>query len=475
MKQFKPVIITAVICLVLAAAVFAVVKLMPEEQTPPPQTSTQTGRAVDIIKKSANSVQEVQIKTDWGEKFTIEYSLDENGMQVASLKNADKRFEYNTDEMYTLAGYLGIMAGIEEIPDAEGRDEEFGFKKPKREIKIKYTDGTEIELLLGADSPLGEGVYVKRVDTKRVYLIGGSTTDMLMKSLHDYRVAKLYDLITDVSTIKSVTIKRPDADEYTVKAKENPEPVTETNPYAAQYEITKPIKADANNDPVQTKVLDVLAGINVTKLIEDDPKDLKQYGLDKPTVVKFELQGGDKIEFQVGARHEDGGRYVMRKGTPAVMVTEADVPFDSLDYTDLMMQLLWLHNMDTVSSIDYSLPDGSRHTLALDVVDGNIQATYDGGAITKDNANNLFLLSIRFTLQGAIDSSMKYGAPEIKMTMTLKDGSKTTLELSKINERQYAASVDGEAAKFYVNVNEVNELVEAFDIIKNGGTIPDMF
>ena len=113
MKQFKPVIITAAICLVLAAAMFAVIKLMPEEQeTPAPQTSTQAGVAVDIIKKSANSVKEVQIKTDWGEKFTIEYTLDENGTQVANLKNADKRFEYNSDEMYTLAGYLGIMAGI---------------------------------------------------------------------------------------------------------------------------------------------------------------------------------------------------------------------------------------------------------------------------------------------------------------------------------------------------------------------------
>ncbi|MBR4953762.1 MAG: hypothetical protein IKZ30_04520, partial [Oscillospiraceae bacterium] len=108
MKQFKPVIITAVICLVLAGIMFAAFKLMPEETPAPPVTNNTTSGAINIIQKSANSVKEVDIETDWGEKFTIEYTIDENGDQIASLKKADKRFEYNTNEMYTLAGYLGI-------------------------------------------------------------------------------------------------------------------------------------------------------------------------------------------------------------------------------------------------------------------------------------------------------------------------------------------------------------------------------
>lgn len=476
MKQFKPVIITAVICLVLAGIMFAAFKLIPEETPEAPVTNnSSTTGAIHIIQKSANSVKQAEIETDWGEKFTIVYEIDENGDQVASLKKADKRFEYNTSEMYTLAGYLGIMAGIEEIPDTKGRDEEFGFKKPKRRIKVDYTDGTKIELLLGADSPLGEGVYLKRVDTEKVYLIGGSTTDMLMMSLKDYRVAKLFDQISDISLIKSVSITHPGQDKFTVQVKEDAEPVSETNPYAAQYEITKPVKADANNDPVETKLLEPLIAIKVASLVEDDPKDLEKYGLDKPIKVEFETTEKQKVSFKIGARAEDGGRYVMRDDVPAVMVTEADIAWDSLDYTDLMMQLLWLHNMDQVSSIEYRLPDGSRHTLNLDVNSNEIKASFDGSELAKENASNLFLLSIRFTLQGAIDKSMKYGAPEVEMHMTLKDGSKTSLKLSRINERQYAASVDDEPAKFYVNVNEVNELVDAFGILASGGTIPDMF
>jgi len=476
MKQFKPVIITAIVCLILAGAMFAVFKFMPEEQpAPTPTTTPNTSGAIHIIQKSANSVEQVEIETDWGEKFTILYEINEEGDQVASLKKADERFEYNTSEMYTLAGYLGLMAGIEEIPDTQGRDEEFGFKKPKRRINIKYVDGSEIELLLGADSPLGEGVYLKRVDTDKVYLIGGSTTDMLMMSLKDYRVAKLFDPISDIANVKTVSITHPGQDTFTVRAKEDAEPVTENNPYAAQYEITEPVKADANNDPVETKLLEVLIGIKVASLVEDDPKDLEQYGLKDPIKVEFETVDNQKFKFKIGAKSQDGGRYVMRDGVPAVMVTEADIPWDSLDYTDLMMQLLWLHNMDQVASIDYRLPDGSRHTLSLNANETDIQASFDGGEISKENTSNLYLRTIQFTLQGAIDKTMSYGAPEIEMYMTLKNGGKTSLKLSRINERQYAASVDDAPAKFYVNVNEVNELLEAFEILKSGGTIPDMF
>ncbi len=477
MKQFKPVIITAAVCVVLLGIMFAVFKFLPEQQQTPPETVNKdsVSTSANIIQKSANSVQEVTFKTDWGEKFTIEYTINSDGDQVASLKNADERFEYNTDEMYTLAGYLGIMAGIEEIPDTDGRDEEFGFKKPKREINIKYTDGTKIELLLGADSPLGEGVYIKRVDTGKVFLIGGSTTEMLMKSLKDYRVAKLFDPISEISLIKKVTIAPAEAESFTVQVKEDAEPITEENPYAAQYEITDPIKADANNDPVETKLLEVLIGIKAAGLVEDDPEDLKQYGLDKPLRVDFETTEKVKETFLIGSKTPDGGRYVMRKGVPAVLYTEGDIPWDGLSYTDLMMQLLWLHNMDTVSKIEYKLPDGKHHTLELNLTDAESGARFDGGNITKDNAGNLFLLSIQFTLQGAIDNSMSYGAPDIEMYMTLKDGGKTSLKLSRINERQYAASVDDQKAKFYVNVNQVNELLEAFKTLASGGIIPDMF
>ena len=126
MKQFKPVIITAAVCVVLLGIMFAVFKLLPEKQPTPPENinSDSVSNSASIIQKSANSVQEVTFKTDWGEKFTIEYSINDEGDQIATLKGADERFEYDTNEMYTLAGYLGIMAGIEEIPDTDGREEE---------------------------------------------------------------------------------------------------------------------------------------------------------------------------------------------------------------------------------------------------------------------------------------------------------------------------------------------------------------
>ena len=477
MKQFKPVIITAIICLVLAGALFAVFKLMPDTTSNDTTTPTAPGdNTIYIIQKSAAAVKQVDVETDWGEKFTIEYTIDADGNQTASLKDADSRFDYNTDDMYTLAGYVGILAAIEEIPDTEGKDADFGFKNPKRKINVSYTDNTKIELLLGADSPLGEGVYIKRVDTDKVYLIGGSTTEMLMKSLNDYRIAKLFDKISDISSILEVKITRDGEEPITIVRNEDAEPVTDDNPVSAQYNITTPVQAEGNNQPVEERVLTPLTEIEVKEtVVEDDPEDLAKYGLDKPVHVEFKIKPDKTYGFKIGGKSEAGGRYVMPDDSPTVLETEEDIPFVDIKHTDLMMQLLWLHNMDEVSQIDYRLPDGSTHTLKLDVNGDTINASYDNGTITRENASNLFLLTVRFQLQGAMDSTMQYSAPEYTLTMTLKDGSKTTLQLAKINERQYAAIVDGKPAEFYVNVNEVNELRDAFVTLQNGGTIPDMF
>jgi len=63
----------------------------------------------------------------------------------------------------------------------------------------------------------------------------------------------------------------------------------------------------------------------------------------------------------------------------------------------------------------------------------------------------------------------------VKITAKLSTGKTTTLELCEINERQYAAIIDGKAPQFYVSVGEVKELIESFDILARGEDIPDMF
>ncbi|MEG2857906.1 MAG: DUF4340 domain-containing protein, partial [Clostridia bacterium] len=260
-----------------------------------------------------------------------------------------------------------------------------------------------------------------------------------------------------------------------VRRKINAEPISESNPTAPQYEVISPDEADASNQPVEQKVLTPLIAIKSEKLVEDNPKDLKKYGLDKPVKVEFKDNKDETHTLLIGSRDADGKRYIMSDGAPSVMLTEADIPFLEIKHPELMMQLLWLHNTKDVDTITYRLPDGKSHVLKMDVNDTSSSAIYDGGQITAENATNLFMHTVQFTMEGAMQPSMKYKTPELSMTMKLKSGKTTTFQLARINERQYAAIVDGQPAKYYVNASQLNALIKAFEILGKGGQIPSIF
>ncbi|MBQ3055327.1 MAG: DUF4340 domain-containing protein [Oscillospiraceae bacterium] len=470
MKQFKPVLIAAIACLVVAAALFTVMKLMPKEAEEITPTNKAENSMLMIIQKSATSVKKVEVKVDSGEKFSIDYSLDDTGNTVATLHGGDKNLTYDQKGLTDLTGYVGFLAAIQEIPDAT--DKEFGFDKPQREIDIDYTDGEKITLLLGKDAPSGDGIYLKRVDTGIVYLIGGSSSDMLMKTLHDYRVFTLFGPYENTTEIRKVTIEREGEDKLIVEAKSGVVSTSEETA-VAQYEITSPAQADVSNEALESTLLKPLIEIASERLVEDNPKDLAKYGLDHPVRVEFEDSDDQTVSFLIGGTSENGGNYVMLDGTSSVIETKEPIPFTTVDYTDLMLKLIFLHNMDTVSSVQYQLGSGVVHNFIINST-SPASATFDGKEVSADNISNLFLLTVRFTLQGKLDSSMKYGDPKLTITLKLKNGNTTTMKLCEINDRHYAAVIDG-TARYYVNVNQVNELLTAFDTVKSGGIIPAMF
>lgn len=465
MKQFKPVLIAAIACLVIAGALFLVLKLLPNDAEIITPSESANDSMLMVIQKNATVVKQADFKTDSGEKFSIQFELDENGNQFATLIGGEEGLAYNDSTMYDLAGHLGYMAAVQEISGANDKD--FGFDKPQREIKISYTDGEVIRLTVGKNAPTGDGIYVKREDTNAVFLVGGETANMLMKTLHDYRVFTLFGPYTDTTSIRRMTIVRPGEDKLVLVAKGN-EVLPSTQTAVAQYEIISPLQNDAANDAVEKNLLQPLIEITAKTLVEDNPKDLAKYGLDNPARVEFTDADNTTISFLIGKTGENGGNYVMLEGSNSVVLTENAISFLNVKDTDLMLKLIWLHNRDDVSSVSYQLADGTSHQLAIGT------ATYDGSKISTGNLNNLFLLTVQFTLQGKLDSSMKYGEPKITITMNLKDGSTTTLRLAEINDRHYAAIIDG-SARYYVNVTQVNQLLEAFDTLAEGGTIPDMF
>ncbi len=476
MKQFKPVIITAVVLVIIAAAAFAAVKLIPaaDDGGDVNGDGILSEGSIRIIDRSSQDVESVEITTDSGEVFVIDYAPDSTGSRVGSMRGADKLLKYNEDEMTTLSGYVGLLTAVDEV--GEGNDADYGFDTPKRILDITFKGGEKKRLLIGDETPLGTGIYVKLADKGTIYTIGGMTMSVLMKTKQDYRDFTLFDKISSSDDITRAELLRAGKETLAVVRKADADETladSTQESLRAKYEITSPIKCDASPDTVGSAFLDKIIAISALELAEDYPKNLKQYGLENPAKIKFSAHDGQEVTLLVGDRAPSGGRYVMREGVPSVVITENDIDFLNISHVDIMTKLIFFYNSSEVKSIDYAL-GGKNHTLALSIKDNSLTGVLDGKTLEGKNATNLFLRTVRFTAAGEAVGA-RNEQTEVRITITLKNGKKKTLELCRMNERQYSAKIDGKKAQFIVGVDEVHELTEAFELLSKGENIPDMF
>lgn len=470
--------ICAAVLVVVAAVAFAVVRLFPtiNENTGTPEVPGVSAPLCMIIDRSAKDVASVEITADTGESFAIDYGEDNVGAQTAAMRNADPLLKYNESGMTALSDFVGRLAALEEV--GTGEDAAFGFDKPQRTIKVSFTSGDPVTLLIGSETPLGTGVYIRRTDRDTVYTIGDNTTDILMMTKADYRDVSLFDTVSSADLLTSVTVSRRGKADITVvrKAEADEVPADETQAMIrADYALTSPVSRDANPDTINSALLDKVVAIKGKSLVEDYPQDLAKYGLDNPVGLRFTTSTGVGVSLLIGDKTPAGGRYVMPEGVPTVIATEADIDLTDLSHADITMKLLWFYNSGDIDTVTYELPGGETHTMKLEVKDNSVIGVYDGKQMANKNATNLFLRTVRFTIAGEFTPDMKAGARAIKATIKLKSGAKTTFELFEINERQYAASVNGKPPEYYVGINEVRELLESFEILSRGEDIPDMF
>ncbi len=448
-----------------------------EEVTAP--TLPATSSSSKIVDRSSNDVKSVEITTDTGENFTITYSEGEYG-QTSSMSDADPLLKYSEDEMNTLSGYVGLLVAIEEVGEHTD-DAMFGFDNPRRRIKITFKNDESTTLLLGKETPYvvgtDKGVYIRREDSNIVYTIGGSTSEILMKTKADYREIMIFDVPSSFEEFAEVTISRSgEPDLKVVKRKDDEKEIAEDpalEQYIADYKIVSPIERNTDNYAVEEKLFNRILPLEKAQIVEDYPKDLAVYGLDKPVKLKFKTVSGEESSLLIGKRTQSGGRYIMEEGIPSVGETDIDIDLSGIGYADISEKLLWFFDSTASPVFEYELPGGEKHTLAVWSENRSIKTKYDGKELSGSNGKNFFFYTVGMTLSGECPKNAAFGESAIKIKATFSDGSSSTIELLKLNERQYAAKIDGKAPQFYIGVDEVNALLNCFEIIKTGGTIPD--
>jgi len=157
--------------------------------------------------------------------------------------------------------------------------EPYGLHKPRGEVIVTCRDSSTIRLFVGSENPTGLYVFVKYPDKPDIYTTGKSLWNYVNKSVYDLRDKKIMHV--DKDKVKKIELTSK-AYGRVVLEKEGED-----------WYIREPIEYRARNSTVKT-FLNSLTGNRAKEFVEEDPKSLKKYGLDNPS-VRVDCYVGDEL------------------------------------------------------------------------------------------------------------------------------------------------------------------------------------
>ena len=195
---------------------------------------------------------------------------------------------------------------------------EFGLDIPRATLTLQHA-GQRTEILFGARTPVGEGVYVQVLDQPDIHVLPAELAERLPRSHNDWRDTTLMS-ITSFNRMEVRSAGRG----FTVDINQTNRTLVLTKPTPARADIAKV-------DALWRKLFTT----QVTQFITDNPRvDLEPYGLLPPEAeVSFLVGAGDQyavqssVQFGKSPTNDPGSVYARRVNTTNIVL----VPRATLD------------------------------------------------------------------------------------------------------------------------------------------------
>jgi hypothetical protein len=239
-----------------------------------------------------------------------------------------------------------------EVSAAPGKLDEFGLAPPETEVTLEVKGRAPLALLVGAKSPTGAWLFAKEASKPAVIALSEIVARDLGKPVTELRDRTV--LAFERKSVGQVDIQLP--------GPLGGESITLESVEAGKWRLTKPRPLPADPDVV-ADFLEKLDGARAKDFVEDAPKSLAPYGLDRPTTVTLWV-GKDKERASrillFGREDKDKkGVYVMRSGEPGVMLVGEEL-WTAVPKTVgvLRDKVVLAYQYDKVSRVELAGPRG---------------------------------------------------------------------------------------------------------------------
>ena len=359
-----------------------------------------------------------------------------------------------------------------EIDANPSKPADFGLDPPEAEVKLEVKGRTEpLVLRVGSKNPTGVWVYAREGGKPAVITLSESIARDATRPLADFRDRTV--IAFDRRNVSGIDLD-VNGDQIGVVADE-----------PGKWRIVKPRALRADTDLI-SEFLDKLEGAKAVEFVDDAPKSLQPYGLDKPSKVTVWV-GKDKDRaartLLVGRPvPEKKGVYVKREGEPGVILT-AEAVWTVFPKTvgAIRDKTVVSYASDKLARIEITR---GRETLGLAKEGTGWKITApealraDSGAVTQILWKIRDLQALGFLSEGAAEVPRFLSKPEVIVRLW-ETGAKEpkTLLLQSSNERRGGqpaalAAVQGEGPVVLVEGKALTELTPSVAQLRDRTVFP---
>lgn len=387
----------------------------------------------------------------------IEYAIEANSEDVSFVRinNGEITYTVRNGEKPVIEGYSSHIledsqlssiiydataVSISRKISIDGKNiADFGIGDGGKSITVSMKDGSSKTLLIGNSTNIDGEYYAMLSGADTVYTVSAFSLDRLMKHPSEMRSKSICTL--DGQNIAAFTVKKNGNRVISIKYDENYTPENEYQPVS--FLITYPYNnIKASLDRLQ-EFFESISSLNADSIVEENPKKLSSYGLDKPYEVEFTDYEGKKTTVRLGNYAEDGKAYVMCNDIPVVYLAECSFyetvkAIEPAKYADNFINLF---NIDTVREISVRA-EGEEYLLSIGKEDGK-EAVYKLGdkILVEKNFKILYQSIIGITAADFVSENAA-GKEKCSISFSFTDGSKKNFTYYIYNDRYCIVKAD---------------------------------
>lgn len=409
-------------------------------ETPDPNAKP---RAFDQL--ASENIQEIQIKNADGQ--TSRAQLESGNWQLVEPVKTDADDGVVGTVTSNLAS-LEVQRVVEENPTDL---KQYGLEPARIDIGFRLRDQKELQhLLVGDKTVTGGDLYAKRPNEARVFLISSFLDSIFNKAPFDLRDKAI------------LTFERDKVDG--VEVAEGADAI-QFSRSGSEWRIAKPVAARADYAAAEG-LLTRLSSTHMLTVVEESAADLRQYGLDRPSMSATVMAGSTRATLQLGRKADAGGFFAKDAARPAVFTVEEALA------TDLGKNIADFRRKDLFDARSFSatrleLRRGGE-TIRVEKVEEGGKTIWRRAGQTVDTAVVEDALT-RFSnlqaqaFQPAAHASLK--APVITAIVRFDENKTETVSFGRSGNEVFASRAD-EAGSARVDATAFDEALKAVDAMK---------